>query len=219
MNPSRQKIMVQVFTVLILLSLSSCSLVTVERIVDQRPSGTAAVELDATLTYLQAQLEDQSQLMGKMSTQVAVLSTNAASLGTQVSYLATRGPAPATQIRTPSPSGIIGSVVIEEGKCCVGAITGEQIEIQARFTAVGLEAPILLMRTASGGYSGSAEALEDAAWEPFHELKSFTYRVPINWTGFYVQVQFQDTLGNVSAVYTDDISVEGMPAPTPAQGN
>jgi hypothetical protein len=218
MNASRKLLLAQAILCLILLSSSACSLISVERIADQRPSGTAVFEPDATSASLQTQLADQDQTMREMSTQIAVLSTQVSALGTQVSYLATRGPAQLTEIQTPSPGGIIGSVLIEDGKCCVGATAGEQIEIQARFTAVGLEAPVLLMRTASGGYSGAEDALEAAPWEPFLERKSFTYRVPINWTGFYIQVQFQDTLGNISAIYSDDISVEGMPASTPSQG-
>jgi hypothetical protein len=37
--------------------------------------------------------------------------------------------------------------------------------------------------------------------------------VALNWTGFYVCVQYQDEHGNVSPVYRDDISVEGVPRP------
>jgi uncharacterized coiled-coil protein SlyX len=218
MNASWKLHMTQAILCLILLASSACSLITVERIADQQPSGTAAFEPDAMTVSLQTRLADQDQTIREMSTQIAVLSTQASALSTQVSYLATRGPAQLTENQTPSPGGIIGSVLIEDGRCCVGATVGEQIEIQVRFTAVGLEAPVLLMRTSSGGYSGAEDALEAAPWEPFLERKSFTYRVPINWTGFYVQVQFQDALGNISAIYSDDISVEGMPASTPSQG-
>jgi hypothetical protein len=42
--------------------------------------------------------------------------------------------------------------------------------------------------------------------------------VPVNWTGFYVSVQYRDADGNLSPVYDDDVSVEGQPptlTPTP----
>jgi hypothetical protein len=40
--------------------------------------------------------------------------------------------------------------------------------------------------------------------------------VPINWTGFYVSVQYRDAEGNLSPVVCDDISIEGhSPTPTP----
>jgi len=53
--------------------------------------------------------------------------------------------------------------------------------------------------------------LESADWEPFAASKTYPVPVVINWTGFYICVQYQDEHGNLSPVYGDDISVEGMP--------
>jgi hypothetical protein len=50
-------------------------------------------------------------------------------------------------------------------------------------------------------------------WEDFAESKTYPVPVAINWTGFYLCVQYQDEHGNLSPVYQDDISVEGMPRP------
>jgi hypothetical protein len=52
-------------------------------------------------------------------------------------------------------------------------------------------------------------------WQPFVAQVDYPFRPPINWSGFYISVQYRDELGNLSPVYCDDISVEGMPAPPP----
>ena len=56
--------------------------------------------------------------------------------------------------------------------------------------------------------------MDDATWEPFTSTRTFSVPAAINWTGFYIAAQFQDDKGNLSPVYCDEISVEGMP-PTP----
>ncbi len=40
----------------------------------------------------------------------------------------------------------------------------------------------------------------------YHSLE-----IAIHWVGYYVSVQYMDDNGNLSAVYQDDISVEGHP--------
>jgi hypothetical protein len=38
----------------------------------------------------------------------------------------------------------------------------------------------------------------------------------IKWVGYYVCVQYRDAMGNISLIYSDDISVEDIPvSPTP----
>ena len=113
---------------------------------------------------------------------------------------------------------IVGGVEIEGGKCCVGGVAGEEIDIKVRFTAIGLELPTTEMRYVTSGYSLFGDQLDTAPWEPYVEDLTFSYKVPTNWTGFHIHVQYRDALGNVSPVYTDDISVEGMPPPTPSPG-
>ena len=53
--------------------------------------------------------------------------------------------------------------------------------------------------------------METANWEPFVVSKTYPQVVVINWFGFDVCVQFKDEYGNLSPVYSDDISVEGNP--------
>lgn len=206
---------------ILLLSLTACGLLTVERIVDQRTEITPADPLEPPLPTFQQKLEQQDDLIEAMATQLAYLSTQNAQYGTQISYLATRAPALRTAAPNLSPTTpplIVGDVLIEEGNCCIGAIAGESIEMHVRFTAFGTEASVTEMRYSTGHYGSLDADFNAAPWLPFVEQKSFLYPVPINWTGFYVRVQYRDLLGNLSPIYTDDISVEGMPAPTPSPG-
>ena len=69
------------------------------------------------------------------------------------------------------------------------------------------------MRVRPTGGCSANQDMESAAWEPFAESKTFPVYVALNWVGFYVSAQFQDEHGNLSPVYCDDISVEGMPPP------
>jgi hypothetical protein len=65
------------------------------------------------------------------------------------------------------------------------------------------------MRVASG--CSADTDLESADWEPFADSKTYPVSVIINWSGFTICVQYQDEFENLSPVYQDDISVEGMP--------
>ena len=100
----------------------------------------------------------------------------------------------------------------------MGGIAGDEIDIRVRFTAIGLEALPTEMRYVAGGYGLLDDQLNTAPWEPYVEELVFTYTISINWTGFSVHVQFQDMDGNLSPIYQDDISVEGMPPLTPTPG-
>lgn len=65
------------------------------------------------------------------------------------------------------------------------------------------------MRVASGCATNTD--LEDVDWEAFASSKTYPIPVVINWSSFFICVQYQDEYGNLSPVYRDDISVEGMP--------
>jgi uncharacterized coiled-coil protein SlyX len=204
-----------------LATLNACSLLTVERIVDQRPLETDAHQLETILISLEGQLAQQDEFIEYLATQVSALATQNVQQDSQISYLATRGPAPSTSAVDPPPTIvplILGGVEIEEGKCCVGGVTGEEIDIRIRFSAIGLEVPTMEMRYLAGGYSQLDDQLDAVPWEPYVEELTFTYQIPTNWTGFYVRVQYRDSHGNLSPIYTDDISVEGMPPLTPSPG-
>jgi hypothetical protein len=155
-------------------------------------------------------------LEGALSYQATELAAQA----TMISYLATRGPAspPSTPYPTIFPvDQFSGSVIIEDGICCVGATAGETIDIQVYFKASSPHGEIVEMRVYASGGPLSAEELEDLSdWEPYRETRTFSTRAAINWTGFYVNAQFRDAAGNLSPVFWDDISIEGNPpSPTP----
>lgn len=206
------------FAILLVSILSACNLITIERIADPIGETPDSFSIDATLQSIATRMDQQDNLVEAMATQVSSLSTQAAIQATHVSYLATRGPIGSTSILDPSPTPyekIVGAVEIEDGACCVGGIAGEEIEIKIQFTANGFEAPVTEMRYAFGGFVDIEDGLEELSWEPFTEEISIKHLVFINWVGFYVRVQYKDSLGNLSQIYIDDISVEGMPGITP----
>jgi len=109
-----------------------------------------------------------------------------------------------------------GSVVIEEGKCCVGGNEGETIQVDATFEASSPTGTVTEMRVLSGNREFSDSEIVNAAWEPFTTQKTFSVEVPLNWSTFYVYVQYRNSDGYTSPIYFDDISVEGQPDdPTP----
>lgn len=204
---------------LLVITLNACSLLSVERIDAQPPVKPIAPLVQASIAALETQIAPQSELLQAMATQLSLVSTQNAFYGTQIAYLATRGPAISTVVFIPttSPSDLVGGLVeIEQGKCCVGGTAGDEIDIMVKFIAIGIDAPVKEMRYTTGSYVNINQDFNSLNWEPYTEEKSFTYRIPINWTGFYIRVQFRDTSGNLSPIYSDDISVEGMPALTPS---
>ncbi len=165
-----------------------------------------------------------SSINSHLMTQVAAINdvidyqaTRVASHEMMISYLATHMPVqritPVRPTFTPSWP-VIGMVDIEAGICCVGGTVGETIQVNVTFDASSPYAEVTEMRTRTGGLSLSENEMADAEWEPFSHSKTFFVPVFINWVGFYVNVQFRDAQGNLSAVHYDDISVEGHP-PTP----
>jgi hypothetical protein len=92
------------------------------------------------------------------------------------------------------------------------------IDIDASFEAFSPNGEVTEMRTLSGNREFSSSEMEAASWEPFSSQKTFSINVPLNWSTFYVYVQYRDTNGNLSPITFDDISVEGQPVvppPTP----
>ncbi|TFH37130.1 MAG: hypothetical protein E4G99_03275 [Anaerolineales bacterium] len=205
-----------VFAFLLLITINACSLLSVERINDPRTLEPTDLQV-ATFVALESQVEQQGELLRSMATQVAYVSTQSALQGTFIAHLATRGPAPDTQIFNASPTTtnlVIGSVEIEQGRCCAGGTAGDEIRIQVEFSGIGLNSPVTEMRYRTGGFVKLDQDFDSLTWEPYTEEKFFPFQLPINWTGFYIRVQFKDGLGNLSPIYSDDISVEGAPALT-----
>jgi hypothetical protein len=123
----------------------------------------------------------------------------------------TQEPAPITEV--PGNTFVTGSVVIEDGESIIGGTAGNTIQMSVAFSATTTapDAQVTEMRVGFGYCQSEAEM--SAAWEPFVTQMSYPYTIPLNWSGFYVSVQYQDGLGNRSPVYCDDITVEGMPPP------
>jgi hypothetical protein len=104
-------------------------------------------------------------------------------------------------------------VQIEGGSCCIGGTMGDTIQVHVQLSAASPFGKVTQMRLRP--IPGCATGLEmgTVPWEPFASTKEFPVQVALNWVGFYVSAQFQDERGNLSPVYCDDISVEGMPPP------
>ena len=157
---------------------------------------------------------------GRLSSRVAALETEQAALAVRdasqdlfLSYLATAMPAPSGM--EAGAAGVVGTVVIEGGTCCVGGTAGDTVDIHIAYQASSPYAEVTEMRVRAGGGGPFTEVdLAEEAWVPFMTSQTVPFGAAINWVGFYVAVQYRDALGNLSPVYTDDISVEGMP-PTP----
>jgi hypothetical protein len=147
----------------------------------------------------------------------AALSTQISQQATLMSYLATRVSAPSVTPWMPEPTPPVqGYVDIEDGRCCVGGAAGSTVDVRVAFGAQSPFAEVTEMRARVGMRTFDEFELSEAHWEPFVAARIYPVAVPINWTGFYVSVQYRDALGNLSPVFHDDISVEGMPtSPTP----
>jgi hypothetical protein len=156
-----------------------------------------------------------------LSTRVAALATANARQDTIISHLATQIPPrsgdASSGVPTPTPYlPVLGAVEIEEGRCCAGGVAGDTIPVAVAFEARSPVTGIEEMRVRTGMLCFGLEDMAEAEWEPFQARKSYDVPVPINWTGFYVSVQYRDAEGNLSPVVCDDISIEGhSPTPTP----
>lgn len=105
---------------------------------------------------------------------------------------------------------ITGSVEINDGMCCAGGKVGSVANLQVKFRANSPSAPVTEMRVRNACVTEIE--MSGAAWEPFVSEKTFPIKITVaNWVGWYIAVQFRDANGNLSPVYCDDISVEGMP--------
>jgi hypothetical protein len=199
--------------VLLLLSSSACVLTFFRT----EPAGEDEYAAGRADPELVAEFAAQATQLSALATQVGKLDSDLQAQATIVHYLATRGPAQPASPSTPnSPTPYLplrGGLEIEGGACCVGGIAGETTTIRVSFFAESPYGEVTGIRIFAGAVPRPPQDFEQVPWQAF--LASTSYEIPIfiNWTGFYVQVQFRDALGNLSPIYVDDISVEGMPAP------
>lgn len=155
--------------------------------------------LQATVSALAT---GQADMAGVLATQEAFML-----------YLATRPPLIVTPVGPDTPPTpyrpVLGSVLVEGGRCCVGGPAGEPLEITIELDASSPVAEVTEMRLAVGSYFLTEEEMNALPWEPFVTRKNVTIAVPLNWSGSYASAQFRDAEGNLSIVYQDDVSVEG----------
>jgi hypothetical protein len=163
-----------------------------------------------------------STQLAVLATRIAALETDNASLATEVAHqsefissVATRMPPPIPTLPPAPPTPydeFQGSVSIEGGRCCVGAVAGQELIISVEFSAHSPFGAVTEMRVASALAGLAEDKIESASWEPFAPTRQITVVPPINWIGFGVAVQYRDAQGNLSPVYRAEISIEGMPA-------
>jgi hypothetical protein len=110
---------------------------------------------------------------------------------------------------------VSGSVSIEGGRCCAGGVAGSQISLNVEFQATSSAGKVTEMRVQTGGGCPKDPAQLKAGWEPFQPTQRYPTSLGINWIGWYISVQYRDEKGNLSAVYCDDISLEGSPPVKP----
>ncbi len=131
-------------------------------------------------------------------------------------------PTPETTIIEPVPEAAVdnsiqGSVELARGACCAGGPAGDTIQVPASFTAESPHGEIESMRVKTHRASCVvAGDMADSEWEPFTEVSGYEAVASSGWSSLFVSVQFQDAAGNISAVFCDDVAVEGM-APLPQQ--
>jgi hypothetical protein len=164
-------------------------------------AGSESLRFQATIQSLQTEVSSQST---EISLHLEYLS-----------YLATRVPPPlSSPASTPIPTPfVVGSVGIAGGTCCLSAIAGQSVRIPVAFQASSPAAPISDFRVRAGLSPFDESDLSATEWQPFTAGRDFEYIPPLNWSAFYVTVQFRDALGNLSPVYSTHLSVEGRPAP------
>jgi len=107
---------------------------------------------------------------------------------------------------------VTGQIVPD--RSIIGGTAGSKASLLVRFSAQSPYGKVTEMRM--GGWLELETSEIDAPWEPFAAEKTFEVSVPLNWSTFYLAVQFRDEKGNLSQIYRMEVAVEGSPAmPTP----
>jgi hypothetical protein len=112
-----------------------------------------------------------------------------------------------------SASSWTGSVILNDGWCCIAGRADVPLSITVAFSATSAAGPVTQMRISPLHVTTecSSASLAGANWEPFVTERVYTFTPPLNFVGIQLEVQYQDTQGTESPVYCDDITVEGMP--------
>lgn len=124
---------------------------------------------------------------------------------------------PSTPTGTLPTSPVTGSVLVEDGSSVAGGPSGTTLELRVTFTASSTAGEVTEMRVDAGAFGCVQEDdMSGISWEPFEAEKVYTTTAFGNFQGWYANAQYRDVAGNVSPVYCDDISIEGLP-PTPSR--
>jgi hypothetical protein len=174
---------------------------------------------------------DTTSETDQLATQVAnlenIVSYQATQIGGQqekINYLATRGPVDLPSeddVPTFTPySSWDATILIQEGSCCAGGLVGDTVELLVTFFVIHPDAEVVEMRVMTGGSGVGEDDLAEITWEPYTQMKTYQVEITVpNWIGWWVYIQFRDADGNVSPVFSDDISLEGhLPPPTNTPG-
>ncbi|MFN8473763.1 MAG: hypothetical protein U0822_16355 [Anaerolineae bacterium] len=177
---------------------------------------TCAVLLDEAFSPSRAEA-DRPLLTATVTTPTTDTATPTATAATPI---VTPTPAPnwlflplVLRGRVSSATAVTGTVVLQDGACCVGGIAGEPLAVHAAFTAASAVGTVTSMRIVAAWCPLATLFIPGEPWQPFVNSMTYTIVPPINWSSFDLAAQYQDNHGNVSPVYCADIAVEGMPAP------
>ena len=172
-------------------------------------SSSGGEDLQATVAALETQVVNQENIIKDLANQ-------SNSQWELINYLATQlphggaGSLPNTGIITPTPFfPVEGSVVIDDGRCCVGGTAGESTDIAVKFDAHSVNGEVVEMRVLLGRVAASESDMDEVPWEPFVQEKVYSVEVATNWSTFWIHVQYRDEAGVLSPLYSDDIAVEG----------
>lgn len=186
---------------------------------------TQVAQQEDWLSFQSTQIIAQEVQIRSQSTEVAqqeaLLSYQSTQIGAHqgiIMYLATGAPA-GEEGRYSVPQGgtliptsyqpVMGSVMIHAGGCCVGGEAGATLQVDVQFQAYSQRGEVVEMRVLAGPPLQSEAMMDDIPWEPFRSEKVYPVAVAINWTSFWVHVQYRDLTGWLSPVYFDEIGVEG----------
>lgn len=165
--------------------------------------------LNTTVQGLHATLAWVSTVQSYQSTRIGLAQVEGEE---SVPLVTTAAPQPPGITITPSPTAhtaVYGSVEIEGGICCAGGQAGETIQLGVTLDAASSEGEVIEMRYVTAYIQADEERMSEEAWVPFQSELSFSTQLAVNWVGWWISVQYRDDQGNVSPIYSDDISLEG----------
>lgn len=184
------------------LFLSSCRLGVMDPEVIRRVDSleTVVARYEEYINYQATQIGRQEELIRHLATRIPVMRDGEND----------RVPTPTL---TPYDSWL-GAVIIEGDLCCAGGTAGDEVDLTVEFLVQSRGGEVTEMRVLAG--SASSADIDKVSWEPYVQEKTYSAILATNWTTFWVHVQFRDSSGAISEVFSDEIALEGMP-PAPSE--